>query len=400
MRKILLFLATASLVMPFFSSCSKNNDDGASLTVEYDYSKKVSEKGGTATFSIKANIDWSVSNTDEWITSIEPKQGSGNQTVTVTFGPNNATSIRSSIFEITAVDFKEDVLIVQAAGNFPSAAGNISGDDEGSESITLTIAEIEGANTYKWYKDGVEVQNSAARTYTATASGTYTVAGVNSVGEGQSSSAKMISIIPLFEFDVLPEGTFAALGVPVANVGGTWSWSGTVTKKTEDTKKSLIISHWGGTQFNFNVPLLHKDGRLIVDNETLLVSDTTTTPGSKYDGYFMAFYVDANGDMHEIEGFSPKYNKDEMTISFSGTYNGYSVYIGVIALLNGEFYGVFSEIYKNARVVITPSSAKGSSAQYVTGINGGDFNSSRIKNLKGYKKGYKVQFDPTKFISE
>lgn len=402
MRKILLFLLAASQLMPFLSSCSKDEDKDSSLSVEYDYSQSIPRTGGTATFSIKANTNWSVSNTDEWVTSIDPKQGSGNQTVTVTFGSNNTTSSRSSIFVIAADNLKQEVLITQVAGKLPSAAGTISGDSEGFGSVTLSIVEIENANTYKWYKDGVEVQNSQERTYIATSSGTYTVAGVNAVGEGLSSPVKVVSVTSTIVFEDLPEGSFTAVGEPIANVTGNESWSGTVSKKTEGAVNYYIISHWGGSEseYNFNVPLQCKDGLLIVDSETLVVSDTTTTPGEVYKGYFYAFYIDANSTMYIIDGFSPEYDKDETTISFSGTYNGYSVYVGVIALLNGEYAGIFSEIYENARVVIAPSTKGNSSVQLASGVSSEKAHTGKLLESKKLKYGGRIQFNPTKLLSE
>lgn len=76
----------------------------------------------------------------------------------------------------------------------PAAAGTITGSDSGEDQIVLTIGEITHAATYKWYRDGKEVQNTSSRTYTATVSGTYKVAGVNPQGEGTASPNKVITI--------------------------------------------------------------------------------------------------------------------------------------------------------------------------------------------------------------
>lgn len=398
----LLFLLTAFPLMLFLYSCSKDENEDSSLSVEYDYSQSVNENGGTATFNIKTTLGWVVSNADAWITSIEPKQGNGNKTITVTFDPNNETSTRSSIFVITAGDLKEEVLINQLKGKFPAAAGPIYGDDEGSESVILSIDEIENASTYKWYKNGSEVQNSAERTYVATESGTYTVAGVNPVGEGQSSTEKVVSITAPLAFEDLPEGTFIATGMPEANVGGYLTWNGTVTREVIGMKNYYIISHWGGSQsqFNFNLPLQYNDGRLIIDNDTVIIYDDQTTAGVIYEGSFQAFYVDANSTVHIIDGFSPEYDKNEAIINFSGTYNGYSVYVGVISLLNGEFAGVFSEIYENARVIITPGNKGSSFKESAQWISGDKVHISKLLKLKELGYGGKEQFNPALFLSE
>jgi hypothetical protein len=81
----------------------------------------------------------------------------------------------------------------------PADAGAISGPASviDGQSIELEIAEIERAATYKWYKDGAEVQNSESRILTVTAGGDYTVAGVNESGEGARSEAHSVTLLVL-----------------------------------------------------------------------------------------------------------------------------------------------------------------------------------------------------------
>jgi hypothetical protein len=77
----------------------------------------------------------------------------------------------------------------------PADAGNITGDTSGSKGsvVSLSIGKIENAVTYKWYKDGVMVQNTASMTYDARESGAYKVAGVNNVGEGKASAEHTVT---------------------------------------------------------------------------------------------------------------------------------------------------------------------------------------------------------------
>lgn len=78
----------------------------------------------------------------------------------------------------------------------PADAGVIEGDTEfiEGESVTLSIAEIERAQMYKWYKDGEPMEGKTERTVTITDGGTYTVAGVNSAGEGKQSPEHTVII--------------------------------------------------------------------------------------------------------------------------------------------------------------------------------------------------------------
>ena len=84
----------------------------------------------------------------------------------------------------------------QPQPQLPAAAGTIAGATELTEgsTIELTIAEIANATSYKWYKDGAETQNTASRTLTVTAAGTYKVAGVNDAGEGTASADHVVTL--------------------------------------------------------------------------------------------------------------------------------------------------------------------------------------------------------------
>ena len=64
----------------------------------------------------------------------------------------------------------------------PADAGAITQTPLEDGTIELSVAEIAGAETYRWYKDGESVQNSADRTYLVRKSGNYKVAGVNRNG--------------------------------------------------------------------------------------------------------------------------------------------------------------------------------------------------------------------------
>jgi hypothetical protein len=80
----------------------------------------------------------------------------------------------------------------------PRAAGIIAGPTEVNEgqSIELTIRTIEGALTYKWTKDDLEVQNSELKILVVSEGGTYRVTGVNAVGEGTRSPGHVVVFIP------------------------------------------------------------------------------------------------------------------------------------------------------------------------------------------------------------
>ena len=80
----------------------------------------------------------------------------------------------------------------------PADAGVISGTETPAtgERVILSVEEIQGAETYRWYKDGEEFQDTELNEVQITESGTYSVAGVNSIGEGNPSPDKTVTYDP------------------------------------------------------------------------------------------------------------------------------------------------------------------------------------------------------------
>ena len=77
----------------------------------------------------------------------------------------------------------------------PADAGAITQTPLEDGTIELSVAVIAGAETYRWYKDGESVQNSADRTYLVRKSGNYKVAGVNRNGEGKASEEVKVTLL-------------------------------------------------------------------------------------------------------------------------------------------------------------------------------------------------------------
>lgn len=79
----------------------------------------------------------------------------------------------------------------------PPTGGAISGDGYNTcpaVTIALTTTIISNTTSYVWYKDGVEITTTTTPSYTATESGSYTVAGRNDGGTGPQGPAKSILI--------------------------------------------------------------------------------------------------------------------------------------------------------------------------------------------------------------
>ena len=91
--------------------------------------------------------------------------------------------------EQAALELPEDGFAVT-----PADAGALSGPEgfyEGG-TATLTVPEVEYATSYKWYKGNSAIEGQTGRTLTVSEIGVYRAAGVNSMGEGAASPAKII----------------------------------------------------------------------------------------------------------------------------------------------------------------------------------------------------------------
>lgn len=99
---------------------------------------------------------------------------------------------------------------VNVVVGLPGSAGEISQETQSNGYILLSIDEIPRATTYRWYKGDKEVQNTDSRTFLATESGSYTVAGVNDVGEGVHSKALLIEldIFNILDEEYIPSELF------------------------------------------------------------------------------------------------------------------------------------------------------------------------------------------------
>lgn len=106
---------------------------------------------------------------------------------------------------VTSIDAGQVINVTFSENSpLPADAGNIKAEVNGLGAYLLSVAPISNAETYKWMKDGVTVQESTTTCFPATETGVYSVVGVNSYGEGRASSG--IRVSPITEdFNILTE---------------------------------------------------------------------------------------------------------------------------------------------------------------------------------------------------
>lgn len=177
--------------------------------------------------------------------------------------------------------------------SLPDAAGSISGVDVNvcpDEAVTLSIAPVNNAVAYQWYKDGIAIDGATAISYDATISGSYKVAGVNAAGEGALSPEKTITVVECpsmvedylgewnVEFEVLVSGPSSNVFTPNYTQGNL-THTVTITKINSRTIKIVGIHTTG------------KDAVIATVNEnkemTIVAQKLTPTWVAGIDTYFV-----------------------------------------------------------------------------------------------------------------
>ena len=200
MEKIIYRFVALTAIFIGLSACKK---DEVILNLTYE-SEEIAAEGKEVVMSVESNTDWTAASSADWVL-VQPEQGSGNATLVVTVSANKVEEARKATVTLLGGGLTSEVTISQAPYvlKVPEAAGAIEGKEQGAagETIVLSVAEIPHAHTYKWYRDGKEVQNTEERTLSVIAGGTYTVAGENGLGEGPKSPEKKVSFSTDYVFD-------------------------------------------------------------------------------------------------------------------------------------------------------------------------------------------------------
>lgn len=122
MKKVkFLVSALIAIFITGLTSCSSSDEEtptepATELSVSvYDLTLD-SHKNSSASFSIKSNADWSISNQPDWIT-LSSTKGNGNATVTIkATNENNSAQNKTGSFTIATSDKSIEITITQIAG--------------------------------------------------------------------------------------------------------------------------------------------------------------------------------------------------------------------------------------------------------------------------------------------
>ena len=157
LNKIFTFIAAA---VTLFVACDKKTSEETPATPSIRISPTqvtVPVVGGTATASLTANLDWTVSGVPAWLT-VSPESGEGSlykQTITVTAQPNTAGTREGVLtFEIEGGSVELKVKQPTAFGpDAPEAAIYFESFKEGVGNFTVNDVKLTGPLTKVWMHD-------------------------------------------------------------------------------------------------------------------------------------------------------------------------------------------------------------------------------------------------------
>jgi len=290
----------------------------------------------------------------------------------------------------------------------PDDAPEIQGPSEGETSVALTVADIPNAATYAWYLDGTKISGATTTSYTATKSGKYQVAGVNSAGvEGKKSPEKQVTITGGSTEDAyydVPEGAVFVEGTPFP---GLWTTPGPTEWDTTVEYDSLNsgtlgywINYWAVSNANqIGMYLSYEDGSIMYEEGTIFVDSRVPVAKNKdeWECVQMACYPSGATSVTLVKNPIVEYDKDSKTIYFGSEYDGNLLYIGCIGQdpAGGTGLSILTELYNDAVLQFTEGGSVSSKSAKKPDFIEYDAVSKTYKLKEGYTYNV-VEFDASK----
>ncbi|MCL2098651.1 MAG: BACON domain-containing protein [Bacteroidales bacterium] len=231
----------------------------------------------------------------------------------------------------------------------PDAAGAISGEDANdcptTTTVELSIAAVNNAVSYQWYKDGAVISGATTTVYTVTASGTYTVAGVNTSGTGTASAPKVVTITPCGGDGSSIVGTWSAWTWDFFSEDP-WEWDETIEAVDATTYK---FTNFGDSYFGVLQYYIYEDAEGYYVPNLTASAGVLTTGGATYTAYQQVGAYESrsatgvymlNGDMPlelSADGNTLKL-PDNITVNVGGVPTSMIPAIGTKVIIDGTNY--------------------------------------------------------------
>ena len=348
--QFILFRVIVVVVAMFLAvGCKKDNLSVAleSNTLEF------TADGGKKSVDVNTNVKtWEASTSVDWMSIVGRSKVDFSVKVEKYTDP---TRNRVGEITITAGDAKPITLTVTQLAPSPNTLSvtpvniTFASGETGYKTVTVTTdaTSWDATTTATWLT--LPKQGNTIR---------VTPAGLNT-GETRSAEIRVTagSANPVLvtvtqsktEIDTrVPTGKYNATGIPYSTAPSTWSG---IVGISED-KTYYGISNWANINSELILFLDDKNGKLFLDNYTMVAEDNT------YKYYFRAVYQ-SGGNWADAPELVVNYNAATKTLDFSGTYNGYQVFVGLVGQNKSTLtWSVFSNsLVSSAKLVITPNSS-------------------------------------------
>jgi hypothetical protein len=319
------------------------------LTVSPSSLSYTASETGTKTVTVTTNASsWDATTGDSWI---QLTKSGASLRVNVT-SANSSSSSRSATIRVTAGTAPEKtVTVVQSAVTTTLSVSPTSLSYTASETGTKTVTVTTNASSWdattsaSWIqltKSGasLRVNVTSANSSTSSRSATITVTAGNASSKTVSVSQAGNSGFPQF-----PASTFTATGTPTSDNDLTpRSWTGLIVPGSTNF---YGIMPWGGLE----IPVYcdYVSGKILIDRLTKI------NEVDGYSIYFRALAINySTGDAWDITEYAVTYNSSTRTLDFSGTYNGLSIAVGIVAVKGSGYVPMI--MYTNLKLVLSSSS--------------------------------------------
>lgn len=384
MKKHLILLAAAALALAACGEKVVPQPDTPELTVT-PTEINAPAAGTTASLQITSNTKWAVSTTDAWIT-IEPANGEGNGTVTVTVAENTAYKARTGKLSVNSTAKRQSIEVKQEAAEKP---------------VSTKITEIKTAEDFASFGDSMDqYEPTEVVKLAANITVTEPVNELNCIFDGQGYTITLNyedkDAITAEAPEMVDMGVFRKVSTTVKNL----KTAGSIKALQEGTEATIhaggIAGYATGTATienctngiaisasNFNTHHLGGICGFIEPGATLTGCKNTARIEAAYEGSAKGSQV--GGILGHLESAVKVTNPDN-TISYEGkpsliencTNDGEVVYTGAGTARMGGICGyvnnltevTFKNCTNNGQVLTVTTGYSGTSWVYIGGVSG------------------------------
>jgi hypothetical protein len=308
------------------------------------------DETGTKTVTITTNASsWNATTSASWVQLTQ--QGS---TLRVNVNATNtSTSARSATIRVIAGSALEKAVTVTQSGKQETLSVSptsllYSAAETGTKTVTVTTnaSSWNATTNVSWIQltpQGGTLRVNVISTNPSTSARSATIRFTAGSASEKTVSVTQAGVPPPSSYP-FPASTFTATGTPLAS-GSPTSWTGTIIPTpSTGTANYYTISKWG--TFTDKVYLDYRSSKLMMDNTT----KAFVLDGENY--YFKAVALNISaGTGTVLSSHEVKYNSSTNTLDFSGSYNGYPVYVGYVAQYGTTISMI--HVYSNVKFTLT-----------------------------------------------